>query len=135
MNKYKSVHMKCVIQLLADSYTRCSRSNYMITSVRASVCTCTSVTGSSGVRRSISVDRHMSQLEGALWSCCHNFITRSEEGQQGHDCSNGRVQVLGRGDRGLAATEFRLNIYDNCTRSRCQANSYVHVGPGKQPIG
>ena len=84
---------------------------------------CTPVAGSPGVRWSVSVDHHTSQLEGALWSCCYNFITRSEEEQQVHDRSNSRIQVLGRGDHGLAATELRLNIYDNCARSRCQANS------------
>ena len=38
---------------------------------------------------------------------------------------NSRVQALDRGDQGLAATELRLDIYDNCARSRCQANSSI----------
>ena len=51
---------------------------------------------------------HTSQLEGTLWLCYHNFITRSEAEQQVHDRSNSRVQALGRGDRGWAATEYHL---------------------------
>ena len=36
---------------------------------------------------------------------------------------NRRIQVLGRGDRGWAATELRLNNYDSRASSRRQGNS------------